>query len=161
MEFSPEAMKQYEAILKRYPDQRAALLPVLWLGVREFGYISIEASDYIGKLMGLSSSQVYSVASFYTMFPKRKIGKHHVQVCKTLSCWMGGAPKIVEHLKKRLAINVGETTPDGEFTLSVVECLGSCGTAPMMQVDLDYYENLDSKKVDEILERVRSSEYKL
>ncbi|HZS44705.1 MAG TPA: NADH-quinone oxidoreductase subunit NuoE [Blastocatellia bacterium] len=155
MEFSPEAKKQYETILKRYPDKRAALLPVLWLGVREFGYISIEAADYIANLMGLSGSQVYSVASFYTMFPKRKIGKHHIQVCKTLSCWMGGAPKIIDHLKNRLGINVGETTPDGNCTLSTVECLGSCGTAPMMQVDVDYYENLTPQSVDQILERLK------
>jgi NADH-quinone oxidoreductase E subunit len=157
MEFSPEGLKQYDQIIKRYPDKRAALLPVLWLGVHEFGHISIEASDYIANLMGLSSSQVYSVASFYTMFPKRKIGKHHIQVCKTLSCWMGGAPKIINHLKKQLEISTGETTPDGQFTLTAVECLGSCDTAPMMQIDIDYHENLTTEKVDQILDRLKKS----
>ena len=156
MEFSPEAKQQFEAILKRYPDRRAALLPVLWLGVREFGYISIEAADYIAGLMSLAPSQVYSVASFYTMFPKRKLGKHHIQVCRTLSCWMAGAPWVVRQLQQRLGVEVGGTTPDGQFTLSVVECLGSCGTAPMMQVDVDYYENLTPDKVDQVLERLRN-----
>src|SRR3990167_9628104 len=136
--------------------RRAAILPVLWLAQEQFGWISPEVMEYVGNLLDLPPVKVYEVVTFYTMFNQKPVGKYHFQVCRTLSCELCGKEEIVEHLKKRLGIKVGETTPDGRFTLSEVECLGSCGTAPMMQVsNQDYHENLTIEKIDQILEKMK------
>jgi NADH-quinone oxidoreductase subunit E len=131
------------------------MLPVLYLAQQEFGYLSPEAIDYVAKLMGQSPARVHGVVSFYTMYNMKPIGRHHIQVCRTLSCALGGAEKITEFIKKKLAIELGQTTADGRFTLSEVECLASCGTAPMMQINDDYYENLNEEKVIEILDSLK------
>jgi NADH-quinone oxidoreductase subunit E len=149
--FSPEAYKKFEEIVARYPKREAAMLPVLYLAQQEFGHIGPEVIDYIAELMGQSPARVYGVVSFYTMFNMKPIGRYHIQVCRTLPCALGGAEKVTGLLKKRLGIDCGETTPDGRFTLSEVECLASCGTAPMMQINDDYYENLTEEKITEIL----------
>jgi NADH-quinone oxidoreductase subunit E len=155
VEFSPETLKKFEETVSRYPKKEAAMLPVLYLAQQEFGYLSPEAIDYVAKLMGQSPARVHGVVSFYTMYNMKPIGRHHIQVCRTLSCALGGAEKITDFIKKKLAIELGQTTADGRFTLSEVECLASCGTAPMMQINDDYYENLNEEKVTEILESLK------
>ena len=155
VEFSPERLKQFEETVSRYPKKEAAMLPVLYLAQQEFGYLSAEAIEYVARLMGQSPAQVHGVVSFYTMYNMKPIGRHHVQVCRTLSCALAGADKITEFIKKKLTIEIGQTTADGRFTLSEVECLASCGTAPMMQINDDYYENLNEEKVTEILDSLK------
>jgi NADH-quinone oxidoreductase E subunit len=151
LEFSPETYKEFEATVARYPKKEAAILPVLYLAQQEFGYLGPEAIEYVARLMGQSPARVHGVVSFYTMLKTKPIGRHHIQVCRTLPCALRGAEQLTSFIKKALGIEVGQTTADGRFTLSEVECLASCGTAPMMQVNDDYYENLTDEKVTEIL----------
>jgi NADH-quinone oxidoreductase E subunit len=151
VEFSPETLRKFEATVARYPKKEAAMLPVLYLAQQEFGHLGPEAIEYVAELMGQAPARVYSVVSFYTMYNMKPIGRHHIQICRTLPCALGGAEKITAFVKQRLGIESGQTTPDGRFTLTEVECLASCGTAPMMQVNDDYYENLTEEKLDEIL----------
>jgi len=127
------------------------MLPVLYLAQQEFGHLGQEAIEYIAQLMGQSPATVYGVVSFYTMLNTKPIGRHHIQVCRTLPCALQGAEKLTRFISKMLGIEVGQTTADRRFTLSEVECLASCGTAPMMQINDDYYENLTDEKVMEIL----------
>ena len=130
------------------------MLPVLTLAQREFGWISAEVAEYIGDLMGYPASDMLSVASFYTMLHKRPAGKYHIEVCRNVSCWLMGTYRCVDELKRRLNIGLGEVTPDGKFSLALTECLGSCGTAPAMQVGDRYFENLTPERVAEILEKL-------
>jgi NADH-quinone oxidoreductase subunit E len=155
VEFSPETFKKFEETLSRYPKKEAAMLPVLYLAQQEFGYLSAEAIEYVARLMDQSPAKVHGVVSFYTMYNMKPIGRHHIQVCRTLSCALAGAEKITGFIKNKLAIELGQTTADGRFTLSEVECLASCGTAPMMQINDDYYENLDEERVTEILDSLK------
>lgn len=155
LEFSPETYKQFEATVARYPKKEAAMLPVLYLAQREFGHLGPEAIAYVAKLMEQPPAQVHGAVTFYTMFNMKPIGRHHIQVCRTLSCALGGAEKITAFMRKKLGIEVGQTTADGRFTLSEVECLASCGTAPMMQINDAYYENLTEEKVGEILDGLK------
>jgi NADH-quinone oxidoreductase E subunit len=151
LEFSSEAYRKFEETVSRYPRKEAAILPVLNLAQQEFGYLGQEAIDYVARLMGQPPARVYSVVSFYTMLYTKPMGRYHIQVCRTLPCALRGAAKLTSFLKKTLGIDVGQTTGDGKFTLSEVECLASCGTAPMMQINDDYYENLTDEKTTEIL----------
>ena len=155
MEFSEETRKKFEQILRRYPRKEAALLPALYLAQEEFGYLSPEAIQYVAELMEIPPPQVYGVATFYTMFNKEPVGKYHIQVCNNISCSLKGADGLVGYLKEKLGINVGETTPDKKFTLSTVECLGFCENAPAMQINDDYYPDLTTEKIDEILEKLK------
>jgi NADH-quinone oxidoreductase subunit E len=152
LEFSPETLKEFEAAVARYPKKEAAMLPVLYLAQREFGHLGPEAIEYVAKLMGQAPARVQGVVSFYTMYNMKPIGRHHIQVCRTLPCALRGAEEVTEFLKKKLGIDCGQTTPDGRFTLSEVECLASCGTAPMMQVNDEYYENLTEEKINALLD---------
>jgi NADH-quinone oxidoreductase subunit E len=154
LEFSPETYKKFEATVARYPKKEAAMLPVLYLAQQEFGYLGPEAIEYVAKLMGQAPARVHGVVTFYTMLNMKPIGRHHIQVCRTLPCALGGAERITAFIKQRLGIEPGQTTSDGRFTLSEVECLASCGTAPMMQINDEYYENLNEEKVAAILERL-------
>jgi NADH-quinone oxidoreductase subunit E len=155
VEFSPETLKKFEETVHRYPKKEAAMLPVLYLAQQEFGYLSPDAIDYVAKLMGQSPAMVHGVVSFYTMYNMKPIGRHHIQDCRTLSCALGGADRVTGLISQKLGIKPGETTPDGRFTLSEVECLASCGTAPMMQVNDDYYENLTEEKIEQILDTMK------
>jgi NADH-quinone oxidoreductase E subunit len=155
LEFSPEALKKFEEIVERYPKREGAMLPVLFLAQEEFGYLTPAAIEYVARLMGVSSARVYGVVTFYSMLSMKPLGRHHVQVCRTLPCALMGAEKIASLLRAKLGIGLGETTADGKFTLSEVECLASCGTAPMMQVNDDYYENLTEEKVNALLEKLK------
>jgi NADH-quinone oxidoreductase E subunit len=152
--FSAAAQAKFETYLTRYPIKRAAIMPTLWLAQEEFGWLSPEVMLYVAELLELPPAFVASVASFYTMYYKRPMGRHHVQVCTNLSCALRGAEDIVTCLRGRLGIGVGETTADGAFSLSEAECLGSCGTAPMMQVNDDYWENLTPERTLEIVDRL-------
>ncbi len=129
----------------------AALLPTLHLAQKEFGYISSEVEEYVAGYLDLPVTHVHGVATFYTMYNKKPVGKYHIQVCTNISCSLLGADHLFDYLSKKLKIGDGETTEDKKFTLSSVECLGSCGTAPVMQINDDYYEDLTEEKIDEIL----------
>lgn len=149
--------EKVEEIAGRYPERRSALLPALFLAQKKYGYLTKEAMEEVASILGLLPVQVYEVATFYTMFNKKPVGKFHVQVCTNVSCSLLGSEMIVNCLEKKLGIKVGETTEDKLFTLAEVECLGSCGTAPMMQINDTYYENLTEKKVENILNELRST----
>lgn len=146
---------EVEDILSRYPVKRSALLPLLNLAQREEGYVSEDAMREIANLLGLTPPQVYETVTFYTMFNLKPIGKFHLQVCKSLMCALVGSDDLVRWIQNKLGIQIGHTTPDGLFTLSVVECLGSCATGPMMQVNDDYYERLSEEKVHQILDDLK------
>ncbi len=155
MQFSEQTKKKLDEILTHYPNKRAALLPTLWLAQKQFGWISQKVMEYVGQLLDLPPIKVYEVVTFYTMYNQKPVGKYHIQLCRTLSCELCGKGEILSHLKSKLGIKVGETTADGKYTLSEVECLGSCGTAPMMQLNEDYHENLTPAKVDEIFNALK------
>jgi NADH-quinone oxidoreductase E subunit len=149
--FSPEVEAEIDSHLAKYPVMRSAILPLMFIVQRERGYLDPPGVAYLAKRLGLRITDIWEVATFYSMIHTQPIGKYHIQVCKTLSCKIMGEPKITEHVCQKLGIRPGETTPDGRFTVSLVECLGSCGTAPMFQINFAYHENLTPAKVDEIL----------
>jgi NADH-quinone oxidoreductase E subunit len=153
--FSEAARADFERTLARYPDRQAAILPTLHLAQREFGSLSAEAISYVAALLGFTPAQIEGVATFYTMYNRKPVGKYHLQVCRNLSCSLMGAEHLIEHVSRKLGVAPGETTADGRFTLSTVECLGSCGTAPVMQINDDYHENLTKESVDAILDGLR------
>jgi NADH-quinone oxidoreductase subunit E len=155
VEFSKQAAAEFERIVARYPLKRAALMPVLWLAQREFGWLSTEVQQYVADRMGFPLAWVSGVATFYTMYYKKPIGRHHLQVCTNVSCMLRGSDAIVACLSEKLGIGLGETTKDGKFSLDEVECLASCGTAPMMQINDDYYENLNEEKTEKILDSLK------
>lgn len=148
---------EIEQILSRYPVKRSALLPLLYLAQRDQGYITEPAMKEIARLLSLTPPQVYETVTFYTMLNLKKVGKFHIQVCKSLMCALVGSDTVIEWIKAKLGIAPGESTPDGLFTLSTVECLAACGTAPMMQINDDYYERLTEEKVDRILADLRTT----
>jgi NADH-quinone oxidoreductase subunit E len=155
VEFSPEQVAEVRRLQGLYPARRGALLPVLHLAQETFGYISLEVEEYVAGLFDLSPAHVHEVVTFYTLYFQQPKGRHVVAVCHNLSCHLAGAPAIVEHLKSRLGVEVGETTPDGRVTLQAVECLCACEVAPMMQVDDRFEGALTPDKVDRILEGLR------
>jgi len=151
---SEKAIEEIRQAQTRYPHPRSALMPALDIVQREQGWLSEEALVEVGELLDLPPTEVLSVASFYTMYNRRPVGKYLVQVCTNLSCSLLGAERLLDYIGRRLGIEVGETTPDGLFTLVEVECLGSCGTAPVMQINDRYYEELTEEKVDQILDEL-------
>jgi NADH-quinone oxidoreductase subunit E len=154
--FSEDVLSEIQGILARYPDKRSAILPVLNIAQREFGWISEPTMVYIAELLDLTPPKVFEVVTFYTLLNQKPVGKYLLQLCRTLSCSLVGSDELISYLMKKLDIRIGETTSDGLFTLRTVECLGSCGTAPMMQVNHTYYENLTREKVDRILDELRN-----
>ncbi|GIW21050.1 MAG: NADH-quinone oxidoreductase subunit E [Candidatus Sericytochromatia bacterium] len=154
VEFSPERFEEFKKIVAKYPQKDAALLPTLWMAQEDFGYLSLDVMKYVAKILDIPPSKVYSVASFYTMFKKKPTGKYLIQICRTLSCKLRGAEEVTEYICNKLGIGLNETTKDNKFTVIEVECLGSCGTAPMMQINNDYYENLTKRKIDSILDNL-------
>jgi len=156
--FSPSVLTEYHQLLGHYPTRQAALLPTLWIAQREFGWLSDAAQDYVAHLMELPPAHVRAVVSFYPMFHRRPVGRYLLDVCTNLSCRLRGADKIVDCIRRKLKIEIGETTADGKFTLGSVECLASCGTAPMLQLNQDaFVENLTEestlKLIDELANR--------
>ncbi|MVT11956.1 NADH-quinone oxidoreductase subunit NuoE [Chitinophaga tropicalis] len=157
--FSEEKLNKVKEIIARYPQgkQKSALIPVLHLAQEEFGgWLSSETMDYVASLLQITSIEVYEVATFYSMFNLQPVGKHVFEVCQTGPCMLRGSDQIIDYIKKKLDIGVGETTKDGLFTLKTVECLGACGYAPMMQLGKHYREHLTPEKVDAIIEECRA-----
>ena len=150
--WSAARAEEIEALRRRYPTDHALLLPVLWMAQRDFGWISHEVMELVAETCRTSPAHVYSLATFYTMFELEKPIRYHIQVCNNLSCSLSGSEGILAHIEKRLGIRAGETTADGRFRLTAVECLASCGTGPAMQVNDAYYEKLTPEKVDALLE---------
>ena len=155
VEFSAEQLTEVRRLQGLYPDKRGALLPALTMAQDTFGHVSLEVEEYVAGLFNLSPAHVHEVVTFYTLYFQQPKGRHVVAVCHNLSCHLAGAPRILEHLKNRLGVQVGETTDDGRITLQSVECLCACEHAPMMQVDDRYEFDLTPQKVDRIVEALR------
>jgi len=159
VEFSKEKLAEVAGIVKRYPEGRhkSALLPVLHLAQQEFGgWLDVPVMDYVASLLNIEPIEVYEVASFYSMYNLKPVGKYMFEVCQTGPCMISGSDNIIDYIKQKLNIKAGETTADGMFTLKTVECLGACGYAPMMQLGKNYREHLTKEKVDAIIEECRS-----
>lgn len=157
MTFSEKYRDEIADILSRYPVKRSALIPLLYVAQREQGYVTEAAMQEIATLLRLTPPQVYETITFYTMFNLKPVGKFHLQVCKSLMCALVGSDVLIGWIKEKLGIAPGETTADGLFSLTAVECLAACGTGPMMQINEDYYEQLTESKLDRILSDLRST----
>ena len=160
IKFSEDKLKEVQAMIDRYPEgkQKSALIPLLHLAQEEFGgWLSPETMDYVASLLGVESIEVYEVATFYSMYNLKPVGKHVFEVCHTGPCMLRGSDDIINYIKQKLDIKVGETTADGMFTLKTVECLGACGYAPMMQLGMHYKEHLTPEKVDAIINACRNN----
>ncbi|UCD37424.1 MAG: NADH-quinone oxidoreductase subunit NuoE [Fidelibacterota bacterium] len=152
--FKTEHQKHLKALLKKYPDKRSVALPALHLAQEQEGYLSTEIIESLAEMLDITPASLMDTVSFYTMFHTKPRGKYLLQVCQTLSCSLAGADQIVDHLAHKYRIKVGETTEDGRFTLLKVECLGSCGTAPVVQINDDYYERVTKDKLKRILDKL-------
>ncbi len=158
--FNDTQMQEFNRLVARYPSdkQKSALLPVLHLAQDTFGgWLSAGTMDYVAELLQIQPIEVYEVATFYSMYNLKPVGKHLFEVCHTGPCMVSGCDDIIDYIKSKLGIGVGETTPDGLFTLKTVECLGACGYAPMMQLGKTYREHLTKEKIDAIVEECTSS----
>ena len=155
--FTEEKLAKAQEIIARYPEgrQKSAVMPLLHLAQEQWGWLSTEAMDYVAGLLQLEPIEVYEVATFYTMYHLKPVGKYVFEVCQTGPCMLRGSDDIIAYIKNKLNINVGETTADGLFTLKTAECLGACGYAPMMQLGKHYREHLTPEKVDQIIEECR------
>ncbi len=154
--FSPQTEKAFEWLLTRYPKKDAVMLPLLHRVQKEAGYLTPDAIDYVATRMGVSPARVREVASFYTMFKLRDKGKYVLQICHNLSCYLRGSDELLEKLKKILGTNEGEVSGDGLFSIERVECLASCDTAPVLQVnDWDFHENMDVEKLEKVVQALR------
>lgn len=153
--FSEETLNKVKSLMARYPEGRSksALLPVLHMAQREFNnWLSVPAMDYVAELMGLEPIEVYEVATFYSMYNLKPVGNCLIEFCQTGPCLLTGVEELIDYTEQKLGVKTGSTTADGKFTIKCVECLGSCGTAPMAQVGLHYYEHLTKEKIDKLIE---------
>ena len=160
IKFNDQKLKEVEQIIQRYPDgkQKSALIPVLHLAQEEFGgWLSAETMDYVASVLNLQPIEVYEVATFYSMYNLKPVGRYLFEVCQTGPCMLNGSDNIIKYIFEKLGIKPGETTSDGMFTLKTVECLGACGYAPMMQLGKNYREHLTKEKVDAIIDECRKS----
>ncbi len=156
--FDENELKQVDEHKAKYPQAMAAVMPLLWMIQDKYGWISIDAMKYVGDLLQLPHEHVMGVASFYTMYFKKPMGKYHLQICTNVSCMLCGGYKIFNYVSEKLKINNKEISQDGMFSIEEVECLGSCATAPMLQVNnKEYYENLNVAEVDRLLDKLRNS----
>jgi len=158
IKFSEQKIKEIQQIIQRYPEgkQKSALIPVLHLAQEEFGgWLSAETMDYVASVLSLQPIEVYEVATFYSMYNLKPVGRYLFEVCQTGPCMLNGSDNIVKYIFEKLGIRPGETTSDGMFTLKTVECLGACGYAPMMQLGKNYREHLTKEKVDAVIEECR------
>jgi NADH-quinone oxidoreductase subunit E len=154
--FPPKAMARIEKILARYPTKQAAILPVLWVAQETWGWVSKETAEEVARLLELTPSHVDGVLTFYTMYNLKPTGRHLLQFCTSISCHLAGAEDLLRHCKKRLGVDLEETTADGKFTLVEVECIAGCDKAPSIMVNDAYYEPMDEKTLDSLLDRLRS-----
>lgn len=152
---SSEGVEFVKKELQRYESKLSAIIPALYRVQKEKGWVSPESIDYLAHLMDIPPAQVNEVATFYTMFNKEPIGKHHIQVCTNITCSMKKGRELTDYICSKLNVKVGETTADKKFTVSRVECLGSCDTAPVLQVGFDFHENMSEKKADELLAKLK------
>lgn len=148
-------LQRIDELKKRYQKPQSVILEALWMWQEEYGWISTEGMQYIAGILGVPHHHVYGVVTFYTMYNTKPVGRHKIEVCTNVSCMLRRSDRILKHIEQSLAIRAGETTPDRRFTLVEAECLGSCGTAPMMQIGDAYHENLDEEKVDRILSELK------
>ncbi len=158
--FSENKMQEAKKIISRYPEgkQKSALLPLLHHSQEEFGgWLDVPVMDYVAQLLQIEPIEVYEVATFYSMYNLKPVGRYIFEVCQTGPCMLNGSDGIIDYIKQRLQINVGQTTADGMFTLKTVECLGACGYAPMMQMGKTFREHLTKEKVDQIIEECRKN----
>jgi NADH-quinone oxidoreductase subunit E len=161
VKFSENKLQEVQTIINRYPEgkQKSALIPLLHMAQEEFsGWLSPESMDYVASLLGIEPIEAYEVATFYSMYNLQPVGKHLFEVCHTGPCMLNGSDRIINYIKTKLNIGVGETTEDGMFTLKTVECLGACGYAPLMQLGKHYREHLTEEKVDAIIEECRNKQ---
>ncbi len=156
VQFSEQELQTIEKLKSRYLKPDSVILEVLYLLQEKYGYITREGMKYAADLLGISEEHVLGVVTFYTMFNTKPVGKYHLQVCTNVSCMLKGAYELLKKLESELNIKKGETTSDGLFTISEVECLGSCGTAPVIQVNQDYYENLNEEKLLQLINELRN-----
>jgi NADH-quinone oxidoreductase E subunit len=155
LKLSPQSMQRVREVMAHYPNKQAALLPILHIVQEEKGYIPEEMEPDIAEIVELPVVIIREVLSFYTLFNRQPVGKYHVQMCRTISCTLCGHRDMLKYMKEKLGVDIGETTPDGKYTLSVVECLAACETAPVMQVNEKYYGNLTPQRIDEILANLK------
>lgn len=155
MSLSKEGVEHIKKELARYESRLSAIIPALYQVQKEKGWVSPESITELSQIMDIPPSQINEVATFYTMFNKKPTGKYHIQVCTNITCAMKKGRELTDYIVNKLGVKEGEVSPCGNYTVSRVECLGSCGTAPMLQVNFDYHENLDEKKVDELLARLK------
>ena len=152
IEFAPEELIKIEQVKVKYPQEKAALMPVLWMAQKKFGWLSNEVLQYVADLLHLPHSHVFGVASFYTMYFKKPMGKYHIQVCTNVSCMLREGDKIYNHVSQKLGLQHNERSTDGKFSLEEVECMGACGGAPMVAINEDYYENINISEIDKIID---------
>jgi len=152
---SEDQLKRIEELKQRYQNPQSVVLEALWMLQYAHGWISEEGMKYVGGVLGIPYHHVLGVVTFYTMFDKKPVGRHKIEVCTNVSCMLRNSSRIVKHIQDTLHVKPGETTPDNRFTLVEAECLGSCGTAPAMQIGDEYYEDLDEAKVDKILSELK------
>ncbi|MFP4527147.1 MAG: NADH-quinone oxidoreductase subunit NuoE [Candidatus Kapaibacterium sp.] len=155
IQFSPEELEKIDSIKKKYPESQAAIMPVLWMAQKKFGWLSKDVMKYCAELLGLSVAHVEGVATFYTMYFKKPMGRYHIQVCTNVSCMLNLGEEIFHHVSERLGVGHNEVSDDGVFSLEEVECMGACGGAPMIAINEDYYENVDINKVDELIDSLK------
>ncbi len=152
IKFNETELQEVQTHIQKYPSKKSAIMPVLWLAQKKFGWLSKEVMIYVGELLDLPYSHVYGVATFYTMYFKKPMGKFHVQVCTNVSCMLLDGDKIYDHVSNKLGIKHNEATADGKYSLEEVECMGACGGAPMIVINEDFYENVDISQVDKIID---------
>ena len=153
--YTPQNELKFQEYVTKYPKIDSCMLPALWLVQEQEGWVSPEAMVYVADKLGKTPIQVYEVATFYTMFNLKPIGKYHIELCKTLSCKLCGSQKIKDHIKETIGIEAGQTSEDGLFHLSEVECMGACGGAPMFALNGEYHEKLTIQKVDELIKECK------
>ena len=154
--FTDENLKRIEEVQKKYPVKRAAVMPVLWIAQEQNRWISGEVMKEVASILEITPEEVLGVVTFYTMYHQKPMGKYHIQVCTNVSCMLKGGYQIYEHVKEKLELNNLEVSENMQFSLEEVECMGSCGTAPMIAVNEDYFENLDINQTDKILESLKN-----
>ncbi len=155
-EYTPQNEAKFQEYVTKYPKIDSCMLPALWLVQEQIGWVSPEAMIYVANKLGKTPIQVYEVATFYTMFNLKPIGKYHIELCKTLSCMLCGSRELKEYIKDTLGIVEGQTSEDGLFHLSEVECMGACGGAPMFALNGQYHEKLTKEKVDELIKECKN-----
>ena len=153
--FSPQTEEKFKHLVSIYPQKRSALIPMLLLAQKEHGYVKAETIEYVGKILDLNPSEVDSILSFYTLLRRQPVGKYHIMICTNLACLLQGSDDIVACIKRKLGVGLGEVTPDGLFSAIEFECLGSCTTAPCVQVNGEFHENLDVGKTEKLLDDLR------